>query len=612
MSEQGLNAEDAHRIASWVDSAAAVAAVLDTSGQVVWANAAAREVTGRDAAEPDGVHVTAFFADGDHERVASAVAAVAEDGFARLTAGLETVAGDSIPYEFLGARIDGDHVLAVGWPAAEDADTRRHQAILDRMAEGFLALEAGGELTYLNETAYEFLADLSEGITAREDLYGESLWDALPESVAGKLRPRYEEAMRSQEPVSFELHRVTPDRFFEGDFYPSESGLSIYVREVTERRLAARERKRSERAIRRIYRVASNPELAFSEKVERLLDIGSSRLDLPLGFLTRIDSGTQTVVSSLGGHPDLEQGDACPLEEAYCRRTIDEEEPLVVADALGEDWGGDPAYERFGLGAYVGVKVIVKGDLYGTLCFADEEPRPGGFSLEERNFVELLSQWVRYELEHQRDEAVLRRQNERLEEFASIVSHDLRNPLNVAKGNVELAMETGETERLDSALDALERAEQLVGDVLALARQGRVVDNPGPTDLATVANAAWDDIEGGESTMEIVESPTVEADRERLRALLENLFRNSVEHNTGDPVHIEVGPLPDGFYVADDGVGISATKSEQIFEHGFTTNEDGTGIGLSIVRSIAEAHGWEVDLADGPGARFEFRDVELV
>jgi len=85
---------------------------------------------------------------------------------------------------------------------------------------------------------------------------------------------------------------------------------------------------------------------------------------------------------------------------------------------------------------------------------------------------------------------------------------------------------------------------------------------------------------------------------------------DSVEHAVPDPT-VDVGPLDDGggFYVADDGPGIDPSDHDRIFEVGYTDHEDGTGFGLAIVKRIAEAHGWSVDVtagADG-GARFEFR-----
>jgi signal transduction histidine kinase len=74
-------------------------------------------------------------------------------------------------------------------------------------------------------------------------------------------------------------------------------------------------------------------------------------------------------------------------------------------------------------------------------------------------------------------------------------------------------------------------------------------------------------------------------------------------------ITVRVGCLPDGdgFYVADDGAGIPAAKRDQVFEHGYSEREQGTGFGLSIVHSIVDAHGWSIRIAESwaDGARFE-------
>lgn len=68
-----------------------------------------------------------------------------------------------------------------------------------------------------------------------------------------------------------------------------------------------------------------------------------------------------------------------------------------------------------------------------------------------------------------------------------------------------------------------------------------------------------------------------------------------------------------GFYVADDGPGIPEGERERIFEASYTTEADNIGLGLTFIRQLAEAYGWEcvVTDSDGGGARFEFRNIEL-
>ena len=86
---------------------------------------------------------------------------------------------------------------------------------------------------------------------------------------------------------------------------------------------------------------------------------------------------------------------------------------------------------------------------------------------------------------------------------------------------------------------------------------------------------------------------------------------NAVEHG-GSDVSISVGGVDDGFYIADDGVGIPDSERDRIFESGYSTAADGTGFGLRIVKQIVDAHGWEITATDSDsgGIRFEITGVE--
>ncbi len=232
-----------------------------------------------------------------------------------------------------------------------------------------------------------------------------------------------------------------------------------------------------------------------------------------------------------------------------------------------------------------------------------------------------------------------RRERERLEAFAAVVSHDLRNPLEVARGYLRNAFETGDPDHLIRVQKALERMDELIGDSLSLARKGAVVEDPEPVDLATVARTAWGLVDTDDATLSCEDPGVVEADEARLQELFENLFRNAVEHGRpedgpdrgGGPPPTDLSPDPDdpepttadggttlavtvgrteaGFYVADDGAGIPPDERDAVFDRGHTTSEDGTGLGLAITETIAEAHGWDVSVGESEagGARFEFR-----
>jgi signal transduction histidine kinase len=232
--------------------------------------------------------------------------------------------------------------------------------------------------------------------------------------------------------------------------------------------------------------------------------------------------------------------------------------------------------------------------------------------------------------ERERYRQKLERQNSQLDRFASIVSHDLRNPLSVAQGWTELAIEEDDTEPLSHVVDAHERMHELIEEILTLAREGDSIDELESLDLAAVAERSWEMITPESATLvvEDIDAAPIEADPERLQQLFENLFRNAVEHGSTSPasqtqqdavehggngITITVGELDDepGFFVEDDGVGIPEDDRGEIFSPGYTTSEGGTGFGLAIVEEIAEAHGWEIRVteSDAGGARFEISGV---
>jgi PAS domain S-box-containing protein len=214
--------------------------------------------------------------------------------------------------------------------------------------------------------------------------------------------------------------------------------------------------------------------------------------------------------------------------------------------------------------------------------------------------------------EDARTVAALERQNQRLTEFAASLAHDLRNPLAIIDGRTQLARETGDSEHFDAVDQTVDRMERLLDDLLRVAHHREDTQETVPTDVSRVVDIAWEGTGAtvSDATLDYEAVPTLLADGPRLCELFENLFRNALQH-AGDDVTVTVGPLSDGFFVADDGPGIDPALQDSVFDHGVTTSDEGTGYGLSIVRNIATAHGWAVSVAtseDG-GARFEITGV---
>lgn len=205
----------------------------------------------------------------------------------------------------------------------------------------------------------------------------------------------------------------------------------------------------------------------------------------------------------------------------------------------------------------------------------------------------------------------LQEQNERLDEFASVVSHDLKNLLGAANGGTELAKRTEDTSNLDQVEKAHDRMYELIEDLLVLAREGQTVEELEPVSVSTVAKEVWTITESSNASLQIDEiNDRIMADRGRLKQVFENLFHNAIKHG-GDGVAISIGIENGQLYIADDGPGIPPSDQDSIFDYGYSTHRDGNGYGLSIVRSVVEAHGWTISVteSDNGGARFEISDI---
>jgi PAS domain S-box-containing protein len=209
-------------------------------------------------------------------------------------------------------------------------------------------------------------------------------------------------------------------------------------------------------------------------------------------------------------------------------------------------------------------------------------------------------------------ERTIQKQKERLDAFTSTVSHDLHNPLNVAQGRLELAREQHDSEHLQAVEEAHDRIETLIEDLLTLAREGDRALTVEPVSLAAVVDDCWEAVGTGDASLSVETEATVHADRGQLRQLIENLIRNAVEHG-GAGVQVTVGECDGGFYVGDTGPGIPEDERDDVFDAWYSTSEDGTGFGLSIVDQVVEDHDWAIRLTESSagGARFEITGVEI-
>ncbi|WP_158854914.1 histidine kinase N-terminal 7TM domain-containing protein [Halorhabdus sp. CUG00001] len=429
--------------------------------------------------------------------------------------------------------------------------------VIEKMRDGFVVLDEHDRIVDLNATARTLAGD---------DVIGTQATTALPE--LSQLFESRDPESRTHDDIVVETD--DGQRFYTAHLTPLRDdgslGRLLTIRDVTDNR--------------RI-------EKRYQALIENASDI-----------ITVVDQeGTLAYVSPsvkriLGREPETLRGQS-PLEYVH----PDDRARVKTAFA---DIGVDTGTVRF--------ECRVE-DADGTVRVVESV----GQDLTENPFVQGIVVHTRDVTERHQREQELERANEHLEAFASAISHDLRNPLNVAAGNLELARTEREEAYFQRVESAHERMETLIDDLLRLAKQGQTVAETDQVDLETVATDAWETVETAQATLDIRETDTIDADRNRLRQLFENLYRNAIDH-AGEDVHVRVGTRSDGLFVADDGPGIPADQRQAVFQSGYTTSTDGTGFGLAIVRNIVDAHGWSIQAVESEsgGARFEINCVEAI
>ncbi|MDF9746625.1 PAS domain-containing sensor histidine kinase [Natrinema salsiterrestre] len=604
---------------------------------------------------------------------------------------------------------------------------------VDRVTDPFFALDTGFRFTYLNERAETLLE------RTRSELIGRVMWDEFPQTVETQFPDGFHRAMDEQVPVSFEIYHTELETWFEARAYPSETGLSVYMRDVTERK--AQERTLAQHAAvveavhdavvtldrnREIVTVNGATEeildtdrsALVGEHVEtlttlagiddrRAVDIGQAITDVDIGNADRrqlevpyvgpngddrmgefrfvpIEDDTATVATVVRDVTDQYEYDRVveSLHEItrWLLESDDPEEICAIAVHAGSDllelpisgiwlleeeqgylepvagtagahdeFGGLP---RFNPGEGLVWDVFEGGDveLFDDLETVDELYNPDTplrseiiapigtrgvlmtGALDPHRFdetdVDLISTLVentRAALDRADRERVLRdrtdeleRQTERLEAVAEVLSNDLKQQLeSVADALEEDAAEEWEFPLAEDTVETtLDRAERLVDDVREFARNATAVGTRSRLRLEEAVTGAASHSRLAEDAVVVEGAAALRADPDRFAHLLQTAFDSAVARGDTD-VTIRIGLVgfdddgDRGFFVLDDAEEIPPNAHERVLD---PTADDDTaidGLGLALVRAIAEAHDWDCTVTNGAngGTRIEIRDV---
>jgi PAS domain S-box-containing protein len=470
--------------------------------------------------------------------------------------------------------------------------------ILESITDLYYSLDSEWRFTDINRQTLERFGK------TREELIGKVIWDVFPHAVDSALYPHFHDAVKDSEPHHFELQsKIVPGRWFEAHVYPTDEGVSAYLRDISERKQA-------------------EEEIRFQAHLLDAVEQAVIATDLE-GTIIYWNSFAE----GLFGWSASEALNASIMDITPAASLRDQAAEIFSSLQQGQSWSGEFVVKRRDgteFPAFVTDSPIFndEGELIGMV----------GVSVDNTS---------RRRTEEERDKLLAREQQARAEaedanrlkdEFLATLSHELRNPLNVVIGYAEILRRSDESQShafVVKAADTIRRnalaQAQLVSDLLDLSRlqMGKVALNQQPVSLSTIIADAIETVRAEATGKRIAlniamdsEILVIEGDPVRLGQVAWNLLNNAVKFTPVDG-EVKISLTKDGddakLVIEDNGQGISTEFLPHVFEifrqadASSARRQGGMGIGLALVKQLAELHGGRVSAESegvGAGARF--------
>jgi PAS domain S-box-containing protein len=186
----------------------------------------------------------------------------------------------------------------------------------------------------------------------------------------------------------------------------TEGKADALEQEINAYKQAEQELQQHKTQMRAFYQMIVVQGLTFEQRVQRFLELGCECFNLDIGIFAQVEESRYTVVA-VHGLDELRPGTLFDLSQTYCAVTIRSAEPVGFEFAQESEWATHPCYQAFRLEAYLGMRVMVNGKLYGTLNFSSLTPHPRKFTKVDRDLIEMMSEWIGTTLERHQSEAAL-------------------------------------------------------------------------------------------------------------------------------------------------------------------------------------------------------------
>lgn len=304
-------------------------------------------------------------------------------------------------------------------------------SLFDYEPIGVVATSPEGKIITINRHARQLL-DLPEHAS-----HGISLLKLFPPDERGRLQNLLSLAIKTNGRLSPELFEfpaakdklsfieITTSAFSNS---AGRKGAMVVLQEVTLR--VQSERQRTEavvelrliaNALRTMHAISTGNRGSLSEKISELLRLGCEQFGLPVGILSKVEGDTLTVLETVSDNSAYFVGAASKLEVNYCAATIQSVEPIAVELASATSWRNHPAYRLHGWETYLGTRIIVDAEVFGTLCFMSRAPHRNHFSAADREILKLMSRWISGEIQRERAEGHMRKLSSAVEQTADSV-----------------------------------------------------------------------------------------------------------------------------------------------------------------------------------------------